>query len=629
MTIRPLIVSTLIAGNLLAFAAPKPNILWITSEDNNVTFLGCYGNKYAKTPNLDTLAQNGFRYTYCYSNGAVCSASRSSWITGMVSPSTGLLNHRSLKKIPESLVLYPTQIRKAGYYISNSWKTDYNIENYDKKTWDDSEAQPKWEFLKTKQPFFKIVNLIESHESRAMSTKHSTHDPKNVILPPYHPDVPEVRDNYAHYYEMITKMDAQVGKLVKGLEESGLASNTIVIYCSDHGGPLPRGKRYLYDSGTHAPLIIRIPEKFKNLWPAEKPGMAVDRLVGFLDMIPTWIDIAGGTIPSNYHGGVFLGKNAVPERQYNYSFRGRNDERIENTRSVRNKRFLYVKNYIPYVPRGQHLDYQWKIPIQQAWERVYLSGKANAIQSRFFEKKHEEEFYDTQKDPYCINNLVSSPEYKEMVKKFKGKLQEHQKEIYDVGFLPESELDKLASENHCTVYEVVRNKKLYDLDRYIRVADVALKNDSANVEQLTGYLSDPEIAVRYWGAVGLMMLGEDAKSAEKQLKSTLGDPSDNVRLMAAWALMKMGEKEAGHNAIVSMIESGSYASLEILNVIAWMGEEGKQFIPTLKAMKNYTVCVSPNSDGLVKQLRDDLVFGFDRVKKSKRGKKQKKKPAKR
>ncbi len=623
MKLSSLILLGFLALSSLAFANKKPNILWITSEDNNVTFLGCYGNKYAVTPNLDKLADNGFRFTQCYSNGAVCSASRSSWITGMLSNSTGLLNHRSSKKIPTSLVLYPKAIHAAGYYTANWWKMDYNIENYDKEnTWDSYKF--KWSELKEHQPFFQVVNLIESHESRAMSTDYKSHDPKKVILPPYHPDDPTIRANYAYYYEHVTLMDTHVGKILKELEESGMKDDTIVIYCSDHGGPLPRGKRYLYNSGTHSPLIISIPEKFKNLWPAEKPGMPVDRLVGFIDMIPTWIDLAGGKAPSNYQGSIFLGKNAAPERHYNYSFRGRSDERIENVRSIRTKRFLYVKNYIPYVPRGQHLDYQWKIPIQQEWEKLYLSGKTNAIQSRYFKMKHEDEFYDTEKDPYCINNLVQNPEYKTMVQQFKAQLQAYQKEIYDVGFLPESELDKMAADNDTTIYELVRNKKFYNLDRYIDIADLALKNDSANVNQLAEYLKDKDTAVRYWGAVGLMMLGKDALPAKQQLLSTLNDPSHNVRLMAAWALIKLGEQKAGHDAIVKLLQSESYASLEILNVIAWMGEDGKQFIPALKAMKNYEVCVSPANNFLVKQLRDDLVYGFDRHKTKKKGKKKKK-----
>jgi len=182
----------------------------------------------------------------------------------------------------------------------------------------------------------------------------------------------------------------------------------------------------------------------------------------------------------------------------------------------------------------------------------------------------------------------------------------------------------MAADHNTTVYELVRNKKYYDLDRYIEVADIALKNDPANVDQLTEFLKDKDRGVRYWGAVGLMMLGKDAQPAKKALLSTLDDPSDNVRLIAAWALIKLGEQKAGHDTIVNLLNSGSYATLKILNVIAWMGKEGKQFTPTLKAMKNFDVCVTPANNFLVKQLRDDLVYGFDRPKGKKKNKNKKK-----
>jgi len=631
MKIRHLVLTALLATPTLSLAdaspstaKTKPNILWITSEDNNVTFLRCYGNQYAETPHLDTLAKNGFRYTNCYSNGAVCSASRSSWITGMLSPSTGLLNHRSVKDIPKSLKLYPTAIRDAGYYTSNFYKMDYNIKNYDQNTWDSYKLN--WDVLKKNQPFFQVVNLIESHESRAMSTKYSTHDPEKVIISSYHPDVPEVRANYTSYYEFVTKMDTHFGRLVDELKKSGMADNTIVIYCSDHGGPLPRGKRVLYDSGTHCPLILSIPEKFKYLWPAEKPGMTVDRLVAFIDMIPTWIDMAGGKAPANYQGKIFLGPHAAPERQYNYSFRGRSDERIENVRSFRTKRFLYVKNYMPYVPRGQHLDYQWKIPIQRAWEQCYKNGTTNAIQSRFFKQKAKDELYDSEKDSDNTNNLIENAEYKDIVQKLKGELKSYQKKIYDSVFLPESELDKLAADHKTTVYDVLRNKNLYDIDRYFDVADTALEKDPSNINTLTGYLKDKDRAVRYWGSIGLMMLGKDAQPAQKQLEAATHDSCDNVRLMAAWALMKMGDQKLAHDTIAEMLTNGSYACLDILNVIAWMGKDGDQFLPTLKVMSNLTVSASPYNDMLVKQLRGDLIrgIGVPAEKKNKKKNKNKK-----
>ena len=598
----------------LASDADKPNILWLTCEDNNISYIGCYGNEMAVTPNIDKLATEGFRYTQAYSNGAVCSASRSTWITGMISASTGLHNHRSSVKIPNAVTLYPKALQQAGYYTVNTGKTDYNIKGYDNTTWG-SKGKLNWDALKQHQPFFQVINSMESHESRAMGTDH-IHDSAKVKIPPYHPDVQGVRDNYAHYYDAITRMDSQIGRALAGLEKAGLAENTIVIHNSDHGGPLPRGKRYMYNSGTHCPLIVRIPEKFKHLWPAEKPGMTVDRLISFVDMPATWISLAGGKIPANYQGRVFLGPDSDDEAEYHLSFRGRNDARIENARAVRDKRFLYVKNYIPYVPRGQHLKYQWKIPMQRTWEEYYKAGKANANQSRFFENKSEHELYDTAKDPFCLNNLAQNPEFKGIVKKMKVQLGNKQRKIYDAAFLPESELNHLATSNGITPYEVLRKKELYDIAAYQPVADVALANDSDNASLLMTYLDSTDRAIRYWGATGLMMLGPDASQAQGKLIELLKDDSHNVRLMAAWSLIKLGAKEPAYSCVEQLLTTDSYAMLEILNAIVWMEDDGKPLLKTVAGLKNI--------DKLSKQVQSFLLNGPVPLRTKKKRRKKKK-----
>ena len=331
----------------------------------------------------------------------------------------------------------------------------------------------------------------------------------------------------------------------------------------------------MYNSGTHCPLIVRIPEKFKHLWPAEAPGATVDRLVSFVDMPATWISLAGGKIPSNYHGRVFLGEKTAPEADYHFSFRGRNDERIENVRALHDKQFLYVKNYIPYVPRGQHLKYQWKIPMQRFWEAAYKAGRTDPHQSRFFEVKDRVELYNTQKDPFCLNNLAMNPEFQEQVERFDAKLQEKQHQIYDAGLIPESEVNKRAADKGMTVYELVRKKSLYNLPAYQQAADIALENSPENISQLMRYLRDSDSGIRYWGATGLMMLGPEAAKAERGLTKALADSSHNVRIMAAWALIKQGNNAEPIQCIRQMLRKDSYAMMEILNVIDWMGEPGK------------------------------------------------------
>ena len=377
-------------------------------------------------------------------------------------------------------------------------------------------------------------------------------------------------------------MDSKVGQALKQLEEAGLLENTIVIHNSDHGGPFPRGKRYMFNSGTHCPLIIRIPEKYKHLWPAEKPGMTVDRLVSFVDMPATWLSLAGAEIPKEYQGCVFLGKNAAPEPKYHFSFRGRNDARLENSRAIRNKRFLFIKNYIPYVPWSQYLAYQWKIPTQRFWEAHHKAGKTDPVTGRFFNTKPVEELYDTNNDPYCIKNLINKPEFADIAKTLRTQLKSYQKKYFDAGLIPESEVVKRANDNNMTIYELVRKKELYDVDAYLAAADIALAGDSANLPKLIEMMKNKDSGIRYWGVVGCFFLKDKAASAKDSLIKALKDSSDNVRAMAGWTLINLSEKEKGLACLNDMMAADSYAMLEILNIVDWLGEDGKSLIPAVQ-----------------------------------------------
>lgn len=365
-----------------ALASERPNILWLTSEDNNVNWVGAYGNPHADTPNIDQLASDGFLYTDCYANAPVCAPSRSTWITGIHAISMGTHPMRSRYPIPhDKIKYYPDLLKEAGYYVGNDKKTDYNIGGRDdKKAWDTIDTD--WKLLKSNQPFFMVINHTASHESRAFGDVNNTeHDPENVRLARYHPDIPVIRKNYAHYHDQIKKMDANIGEALAELERAGLAENTIVIYNSDHGGVLARSKRFIYDSGTHSPLIIRIPEKFSYLRPAE-PGARVNKLVSFIDMTKTWLSLCGAEVPDVLQGKIFLGPDAE-SRDYHVSYRTRMDERCDNVRAIRDRRFLYIRNYMPYAPWGQHLSFLWRMSATQAWEQHHRAGE-NRCRDRAF-----------------------------------------------------------------------------------------------------------------------------------------------------------------------------------------------------------------------------------------------------
>lgn len=589
-----------VSGVLAARAggADRPNILWITSEDNSANWLGCYGNKYAQTPNIDRLAREGFRYLHCYSNGAVCSATRGSWITGMYSPSVGNHHHRSRVAIPPGIPLYPEALKAAGYHVANHTKTDYNLLKSPRigKLW--NSASNDWNEAGGK-PFFQVINLVESHESRLFDAKLKpgrqplggienyegfAHDPQKLEVFPYHPDIPGVRATYARYYDAITTMDGRVGEILQKLEADGLAGNTIVIHNSDHGGALPAGKRYMENSGTHCPLIVRIPEKFRHLWPAERPGSTVDRLVSFVDMPKTWISLAGGTPPAAMQGRIFLGPNQEPEARWHFSYRGRNDVREEFSRAVRDKKYLYIRNYYPFVPKGQYVDYQWKILAQREWEAAYKAGLCNEVSGRYFLPRGMDELYDTEKDPHCVANLVGHPEQRERVETMRKELNAHARRIVDTGFVPEADMLKRAADRGCTVYEVANNPALYRLDAYIEMADLAIAADPANLAALAAGLEHADAGVRYWAALGCMMLGDGARPAQDALLRRLEDDSHEVRTMAAWALIKLGEKKPGYACIEAMLAEDSYATLKIHNVIDWMEADGKPLIAFMQTL---------------------------------------------
>ncbi len=578
-----------------AAAAQRPNILWLVAEDASVDWFGCYGNLQATTPNIDKLAAEGFRYTEAFASAPVCSASRTAWITGINGVSMGTYHHRSRYDIPHNLIkYYPDYLKEGGYCTINQTKTDYNIGGRpDKECWDATGKEADGWKASPGQPWFEVVNFEESHESRAQGPVTNTrHSPQDVTLAKYHPDVLEIRQNYAKYYDAVERMDSDVGKKLAELKASGQEDDTIVIFCTDHGGVLPRSKRFLFDSGTHAPLIIRIPEKFKNLWPADSPGSTVDRLVSFLDFPKTWLSITGSPIPTVMQGRIFWGPHAEAEPEYVFSSAGRMDERSDNQRSVRDKRYVYIKNYMPFVPCGQHADYLWKMTAMQAWEEADKGGKTDLVTGRFFALKPPEELYDSKADPDNLVNLVENPEYKDVLVTMRGALRDWQLTIHDAGLLPEAETDRRAVENDTTIYEMAQDRKLYDLPAYLDAADLALAGNPANRPTFLEHLKSSDSGLRYWGTVGLLTLKRDEMTAADLavLQTLLVDPSGEIRAIAAWILIRSSEANAvmgGQECLKDLIAKPSPVRLFALNVLDWMHLDSIEFCKAnLLAMKN-------------------------------------------
>ena len=570
-----------------------PNILWIVSEDNSAWFAGCYGNPFATTPNLDRMASEGFLYTHAYANCPVSAPARNTIITGVYAASNGNENMRSYYPKSERVRTYAEILREAGYYATNNSKTDYNFFRGEDgndwlRIWNESSNDAHYRNREEGQPFFAIFNLNISHESRVhrhVPREELRHDPDKVELPPYHPDTPEMRHGWAQYYDRIEDMDTQVGDILRELEESGEAENTIVFYYGDHGGVLARSKRFVYETGTHVPFIIRIPEKYKHLFPAEKPGDKVDRLISFVDLAPTLLSIADIPVPDYMQGNAFLGGQKTEDPQYAFMTRQRMDERYDHVRAVRDKRFRYIRNYMPFRITMQHVRYLFIAPSARSWLDAYEAGKTNEVQSMFFDAKPLEELYDTENDPWEVNNLADDPAYAEVFERMRRALNDWMIDVRDVGLVPETEYAAYAGED--SMYDYMRSGDC-PFDELLRASDLATSR-GVDIDTYIDFLESDHSAIRYWGAVGLRINLENAKAAIPALEvSALNDESGAVAALAAEALYKLGEKTIARQAYTRILSDKETFNLTdrnfTLNSIDVTGDESPEIISIVKEL---------------------------------------------
>ncbi len=569
--------------------AAKPNILWLTCEDIGPE-LGCYGDAYADTPNLDRLAGKGMLYLHCWSNAPVCAPARTAIISGMYPPSTGSEHMRSITRLPEGMKMYPQFLREAGYYCTNNSKEDYNLQKPG-QVWDESSGKGHWKNRKPGQPFFAIFNYTNTHESRIRTRPHEcVHDPAKAPIPAYHPDTPEVRLDWAQYYDNITAMDGLVGKRLQEIEEAGLADETIVFFYGDHGSGMPRSKRFPYNSGLHVPLIVYVPEKFQHLAPKEyQPSGKSDRLVSFVDLAPTLLSLVGTKPPEYVQGHAFMGRYETAPQPYIYGFRGRMDERYDMMRTVRNQRYVYIRNYMPHLIYGQHVRYMFVTPTTHVWRRLFDEGKLTPEQSHFWEKKPPEELYDLASDPDEVHNLADSPDHKQILERMRQAQRQLAREIRDVGFLPENEIHSRSEGS--SPYEVGHDPKQYPMERIMATAELASALEPGAVPKLKGALRDEDSAVRYWAAMGLVMRGEAAvEAARTELRKALSDDAPSVRIAAAWALGQHGQQEDVDRALPVLLDLASceensiYESLMSLTAIDALDGRASSAVDAIKAL---------------------------------------------
>ncbi len=576
-----------------AFAADKPNILWLTSEDHGPE-MGCYGDANARTPNVDALAARGLLFTRVWSTAPVCAPARTAIISGLYPSSSGGLHMRSMVSLPAEVKLYPQFLREAGYYCVNNNKEDYNVRK-PVGLWDESSAKAHWRNRASGQPFFAIFNSTKSHESQIRTRPHQAiADPARMRVPAYHPDTPEVRQDWAQYYDKVSEADADAGRRLKELEDAGLAADTIVFYYGDHGSGMPRSKRWPSDSGLRVPLVVYFPEKWKHLAPREyQPGGRSDRLVGFVDLAPTLLSIVGLKPPQWMQGHAFAGPYQTEPPSFLFGERGRMDERMDLVRSVTDGRYVYLRNYFPHVSQAQRVAYQFETPTTRVWRELFDQGKTTEAQSIFWRvPKAPEELYDLQTDRDEVRNLAHSPEHRTILERLRTAQREHLFQVRDVCFLPEGEIHSRSQGS--TPYELARDEARYPMKRIVAAAELASNLEPGALPELKTLLNDSDSAVRYWAALGILMRGQNAVGQnEDSLRAALNDASPHVRIVAAEALGRYGQESSRQPALAVLRElappekNGVFVSMSALAAIEALGEKAA-------SLRNFVGGLNPN-----------------------------------
>ena len=568
----------------------RPNILWLTFEDTSASNFGCYGNVHVSTSVVDSLASAGVQYMNAWSCAPQSSPARSSLITGCLATTYGMDIHPVSQETPDGL-LFPQLMREAGYYCTNNNKTHYNTTRNNKACWDECDKQASYNSPKRKaeQPFFAVFNSVASHMGR-IRTFHTDGRRDyslegiavdSLKLPSYIPDLPQVRSDYAGHLESTQDIDRWVRLFLNDLREKGLADDTIIFFFSDHGGCIPRGKGYLYESGLRVPLIIYFPDKWKHL-AAGCEGQNHD-LVNFTDLGPTVLSLAGVRPPEHMHGKALYGKYADwTKRNAQFAFAGNQLHHYMPVRAVTNGRYKLIRSYIPYRQFALRNYYQWGMPSNKAWDRYVLSGQQNgrlhhassgtnstehSIWNLPFGAHPVEMLFDLESDPGEVNDLSSNPQFAGILDTLRKQLSDHIRQSVDLGFfLPDTRKD-------VNQYERVR-KENYPLEDMYKLVEAA--GFGKDVKLFKKAIKSKSADFRFWGAVGYAMLARkevatsNKMSIIKILRELLNDENPYVACEAAYALAYWGKPSEGIERLINpVIESDrkiGYSALECLSL---------------------------------------------------------------
>ena len=599
----------------------QPNVLWLTTEDIGPQ-LACYGDTTAKTPHLDALAAQGLTYDVAWSNYPVCAPARTTIISGTYAGTLGAGNMRSQVKLPADIRMFPQYLREAGYYCTNTSKEDYNLLKPE-GVWDKSNKTADWQDRKPGQPFFAVVNFAGTHEGKIRNSEHTAViDPASVKLPSYWPDTPEVRKDWAQYYDNLMKMDDWIASELKKLEVAGVADQTIVVFFGDHGSGMPRHKRYAGDSGMRVPFVVYVPEKLRaNFAPQEySPGGRSQRPIGFVDLAPTMLSIADIEAPKFMQGRAFLGPKQVAiedQPEYLFGFRERMDERPDLSFSVRDKQFVYIHNFMPHLPAGQKLQFQLITPTTRKWLDMFEAGELNPVQARFWQPKAIEELYDLKADPDETNNLAGDPQHQPNLERFRKAFVGNLRKVGGLSFVHEGRMQAITDEGKRMRRDLAADQAEFPFEQILEIAgavggpELDVATMQSNIAKCAEAAAAKSPVVRYWATMGLLNGGQPAVAQHGDLlKRLLDDEAPEVALTAAEALLKFDANPptvAKAKQVVvkycDMKQGNAFYALTAVNIVDRHWKAFEDQVPAILALPSEDPTIKRGGNYLVRMFK--------------------------
>lgn len=488
----------------------RPNVVWIMSEDNSKHYLQHFDPGGVSTPAIEAMAASGVTFDRAFSNAPVCSVARSTLITGCVAPRLGLQYHRPIEmvRLSGNAEMFPALLRDAGYYTSNQSKQDYNA-NWNAPPWDDSGKRASWENRPTPQTsFFHVETHTDSHESRMhfsaaeMAQSPTRTSPADVPLPAYLPETDVFRYAAARYRDRMRVIDDRVAKTIDQLERAGVLEDTFVFYFGDHGGVLPRSKGFIYESGLHVPLVVRVPENFRDF--VNRPaGSRTRGFVSFVDFAPTVLNLAGVPVPEWMDGRAFLGADVddaeVDSRDTTFGHVDRCDEKIDLVRSVRVGDWKYIRSFEPWHPDSLLNEYRSKMLAQQEWQTLFDEGQLDEVRSQFFRPRRPEMLFDLSADPDEVENLADEAQHASKRNELREILTSQLKSTNDLSFLPEAIFLEEAKSNPVR-YGIANAETLHG---YIDIANLAVGSVDESIAECFQVMNAGDPWARYWALVAV------------------------------------------------------------------------------------------------------------------------------